>query len=102
MNSGVPIKPSEVPAAKAVVIPPFVFNCFNKCIALHFSNGRAHFTLGEVVKMVKEECDKHNIEYNPKWMDVEDSYRAQGWKVEYDAPGYCESYPSKFIFTEIK
>lgn len=44
MNSGVPIKPSEIPAAKAVVIPPFVFNCFNKCIAFHigrsFKDGR--------------------------------------------------------------
>jgi hypothetical protein len=102
MNSGVPIKPSEVPAAKAVVIPPFVFNCFNKCIALHFANGRARFTLGEVVKMVEEECDKHHIEYNSKWMDVEDSYRAQGWKVEYDSPAYCESYPATFTFIQIK
>ncbi len=36
-------------------------------------------------------CDNH-------WLDVEDVYREAGWVVEYDKPGYCESYEATFTF----
>ncbi len=101
MNLGIPIKPTEIPVAKAVVIPPFVFDCFNKLIVLNFSNGKSHFLLREIAKMVEEECKAHNMLYNFKFLDVEDAYRANGWKVEYDYPAYCETYDASFTFTEL-
>lgn len=36
--------------------------------------------------------------YENRWLDIEDSYRAVGWHVEYDKPGYCESYEATFTF----
>ncbi len=32
------------------------------------------------------------------WLNVEELYRAQGWTVTYDKPGYNESYPATFTF----
>jgi hypothetical protein len=31
-------------------------------------------------------------------LDIEDTYREAGWKVEYDKPAYCENYPANFTF----
>jgi hypothetical protein len=31
-------------------------------------------------------------------LDVEDAYRKAGWKVEYDKPGYNETYEASFKF----
>jgi hypothetical protein len=39
----------------------------------------------------KEIFDNH-------WLDIEPLYRKQGWDVEYDKPGYNESYRAYFIF----
>lgn len=39
----------------------------------------------------REAFDRH-------WLDFEDAYRAQGWDVEFDKPGYCESYKAHWIF----
>jgi hypothetical protein len=33
------------------------------------------------------------------WLDVEDAYRAEGWTVVYDKPGYNESYAASFTFS---
>jgi len=45
--------------------------------------------------------DRNKI-FEMGWLDVEDAYRAQGWNVVYDRPGYCESYEASFIFTRGK
>ena len=37
--------------------------------------------------------------YENNYLDFEDVYRKEGWKVSYDKPGYCESYEPKFSFT---
>jgi hypothetical protein len=36
------------------------------------------------------------------WLDIEDTYREQGWTVEYDSPGYNESYDAYFVFSHQK
>lgn len=36
--------------------------------------------------------------FDNRLLDVEDVFRSQGWKVEYDKPGYNESYPATFTF----
>jgi hypothetical protein len=40
--------------------------------------------------------------YANRWMDVEPVYRKAGWKVDYDRPGYNESYEAHYTFTERK
>jgi hypothetical protein len=36
--------------------------------------------------------------FNKHWFDIEDIYRKAGWAVEFDKPGYNESYESFFVF----
>ncbi len=36
--------------------------------------------------------------YERHLLDVEPSYRAEGWEVEYDKPGYNETYEATFTF----
>lgn len=35
-------------------------------------------------------------------LDVEDVYRAAGWEVTYDKPGYNETYDATFTFRSAK
>ena len=37
--------------------------------------------------------------YENHYLDFEDVYRKEGWKVEYDKPAYNESYEPNFSFT---
>jgi hypothetical protein len=102
-----PIKPSEVVALKKNYIPGFVFQGFNSCIAKHYNNGYASFTqdqvIEEIIKQWRLSIDldtevTRDLIFQNKWLDVEGVYREQGWMVEYDAPGYNESYSAKFTF----
>lgn len=37
--------------------------------------------------------------FEEKWLDVEPLFSAAGWKVEYDKPGYSESYSAFYRFS---
>lgn len=38
--------------------------------------------------------------FDNHWLDIEDIYREQGWKVKYDKPGYNEeSFKPYFEFS---
>lgn len=43
---------------------------------------------------------KSNIVYGKQYLDVEDIYRKEGWKVVYDKPAYCETYEPTFTFSK--
>lgn len=98
MQSGVPIKPSDIPAAKAAVIPAFVIDAFNECIAKNYANGRAHFLQKDVQTIIQDKCTEKGIWYKMHFLDIEPIYEKNGWKVEYDKPAYCESYDASFTF----
>jgi hypothetical protein len=36
--------------------------------------------------------------FDKGWLDIEDIFEGVGWKVEYDKPSYCDSYPASFTF----
>ena len=95
-----PLKPLDVLAAKAEAIPDQVIEAFNHLIAENFRNSTSTFKLKEV----KQEAAKRmgledTSQLKSTWFDVEDIYRKQGWKVEYDRPGYNETYDAYFRFT---
>lgn len=93
-----PITPDQVADQKITSFPPEVFEAFNELIALHFTDGSARVNQTEVVNLIK---GKMNIKiFNSNWLNVEDAYRAAGWKVFYDKPSYCESYEAYFEFTK--
>lgn len=40
--------------------------------------------------------------FDEGWLEIEEVFRAAGWKVEYDKPAYCETYEATFTFTSRK
>lgn len=97
---GRPMMPSEVPAMKAVEIPGFVFDAFNRYIALNYVGTSASFKAADVWYSVCSAAEERGTTPNRDWLNVEDAYRAAGWKVVYDSPAYNESYDSTFTFTK--
>lgn len=100
-----PIKPTDVIAIKADIIPDFVIAAFNKCIAKHYSGKQSIFTQDEVIETIIElggdklpKQDKRLYIFDNKWLNVEEIYRISGWGVVYDKPGYNESYPAQYEF----
>lgn len=106
-----PITPAEIGAAKATAIPPEVIKVFNDLIARHFVNDSATFRQSEVLDHLAIEMGAEftspdaGAKWTKKvfrngWLNVEDLYHDVGWIVEYDKPGFNESYPATFTFTK--
>lgn len=100
-----PIKPTDVITFKATIIPDFVIEAFNKCIAKHYRNNVSIFTQNEVIAAIIElggdklpEINKRGYIFTNKWLEVEEIYKENGWSVNYDKPAYNESYPAQFEF----
>lgn len=95
-----PIKPQDLAAGIVHAAPPFVVEAFNDLITANFLNGRARFTQKEVIaKIMTKVTVPQEAIYKNGWLNVEALYRSQGWGVEYDKPGYNESYDAYFVFT---
>lgn len=94
-----PISPESVGSAKGSAIPAPVFEAFNSLIAISADNGFAKVTQEDVVLEIQKlmNCSRQHV-FEKGWLNVEDAYREAGWLVEYDKPGYCESYAAYFVF----
>ena len=93
-----PISPDEVISQKAKDFPEEVIEVFNSLIAKKWSNGYACITLAEAKKAVVTALNQHNKSFCSDYMNVEDIFRAAGWEVVYDQPGYNESYEASYTF----
>ena len=98
------MSPAEVGQYKADTFPDFVFQAFNECIAKEYTNKRATVKQSDVVSRISQLMSGDSFESNKAkifaegWLNVEEVYRKLGWKVEYDKPGYNESYGAFWIF----
>ena len=101
MENVKPISPQDVvELKKSVILPPKVIEVWNRVIAKNYSGKRSHFTQTEIVSDIAKALEVNGKTiYDNKWLDVEEVYRAEGWKVEYAKPGYNESYEATFTFT---
>lgn len=101
----VPIKPEDVTNKKLEILPEQVIEAFNESIIENYDpNTRsARVIQDEIVKKIisKLEIERH-IVFEKGYLDIEDIYRKAGWKVEYDKPGYNETYKAYFVFTKDK
>lgn len=105
MNQVQPISPQALAQAHAARIPDFVIEAFNELIVEKAGgHKRATFTLDVAIARVLlkasaagHECTSQSVLAN-KWMDVEGLFRKAGWKVDYDQPGYNESYTPVYTF----
>ena len=93
-----PISPSDVAGAKERTFPNEVLESFNELITQKFSGGSATIQQDDVVKLMVQKGLDHGEIIDKGWLDVEDVYRASGWHVEYDKPGFNETYPATFTF----
>ncbi len=93
-----PIKPQEVLQKKLENFPSAVFESFNELIAKGFNGNQATVYQETVVDLMIEKGLNKSAIYENHWLDVEDLYKKKGWKVDYDKPGYNESYAPYFVF----
>lgn len=94
-----PISPDEIPKAKKKYFPDEVIDTWNEIIATNFSSGSATVQQDDIVRALSSRLDiTRNEVFNKGYLEVEDIYRAEGWKVHYDKPGYNESYGAFFEF----
>ena len=111
-----PIRPDDICEIKVKLIPDYVIDAFNELIAADYTNGRSTVMQDTVVELIvskryamddtvtsseEERRCKKEI-YEKGWLNVEEIYRAQGWVVVYDKPGFNESYPARFEFSRSK
>lgn len=94
-----PVSPDEVVAAKLATIPDEVIAVFNRLIAENMgAGGRATVTL----KAAKEALAAAGVNvreaFEHGWFDIEQVYRAVGWGVVFDKPGFNESYGAFYVF----
>lgn len=97
------IKPSEIAQAKQKAIPDVVIEVVNDILARKFTAGRATIKQKEIVnELVANHGMTVDQIYSNGYLNFEEIYRAQGWKVKYDKPAYCENYDAYFEFREAK
>lgn len=96
-----PLSKEEVKRVKT--IPDIIIKTVNELLIKNYCNGKAIIMQSEIVDIVSGDPEysdgisRKDI-YDNNYLDFEDVYRAIGWKVTYDKPGYCESYDPRFIF----
>ncbi len=92
-----PISPNQIQKK----IPDFVIEVVNQLLIKHFSNGRATIKQNEIIALLELRGLNRQEIFTNHWLDIEELYQANGWKVTYDKPGYNESYEACFEF-EVK
>jgi hypothetical protein len=98
-----PIKPTKViEQKKKTAFPDVVLESFNLLITQNFSHGSAVIQQDDILTLLIQKGLNRQEIFNKHWLDVEDVYRAEGWHVEYDKPGYNETYPATFTFKRPK
>jgi len=93
-----PISPDEVGRVQRDSIPDVVFEAVNKLIGQKFAGGRATIKQEEILDALGEYGIWRDTAFEKGYLNFEEAYREQGWKVEYDKPGYNESYGAFFVF----
>lgn len=94
--------PEDAAKVKTAHIPEYVFQAFNELLAERYDWNCIEIPQDQVVNRIlrlssSEVLTRHDI-FDNRWLDVEDIYEANGWSVEYDKPGFNESYKPFFKF----
>lgn len=94
-----PIRPEDIAARKAVVLPAEVIEVFNDLIALAYAGRSATVTQEDAVNEIATRLSiSRTAVFDRNLLDIELVYQAAGWDVTYDKPGFNESYPAAFTF----
>ena len=103
-----PITPNEIVKKKKESFPPEVLEAFNEVIyenAEQTSSGicstfNQNVIVRRILKRLRESGKRYTSAqlFEKHWLDVENVYRACGWEVKYDKPGYNEEGQAVFQF----
>ena len=92
-----PIRPHEV--EDTAIKPDDVIQVFNELIKKYWDGTQAIFEQVEAARLIAERMNvEQKVLFENKHLDIEYVYRRAGWVVEYDKPGYNESYSPTFTF----
>lgn len=101
-----PITPRQAKAGRMNIIPDEVLDAFNELITENMNRDQSTFKQKDVLTRIRSKLnDTFGNQYtdqvicNSGWLNIEDLYRAAGWKVGYDRPGYNETGDATFNFT---
>lgn len=93
-----PIKPAEVTSAKAEAFPQVVYEVVNDLIQRNMSKDKATVFQEDIIAALGRRGYTRERIFKLKLLDFEEVYEAAGWKVEYDKPGWNETYAAVFRF----
>lgn len=100
-----PITPDEAKARRVTAVPAQVLESFNELIIENLCLGSATIKQKDAIDRILSKLNQtlgnqHTAQQicDRGWLNIEDIYRSAGWKVEYDKPGYNESYDAFFKF----
>ena len=96
-----PITPAEVESAKTARQGnnPAVIEAANELIAQRWNGHDARFKLHELGALARQKLGwEPKREFEDGDLDIEPIFRKAGWSVEFDRPGYNESYDAFFVF----
>lgn len=103
-----PFSPEDALESKIASIPQQVIQAVNEFLALRYNpdDGSVIIKQDEIIQRVIELMNvtsakniTSSVIFDNHWMDFEPLFRQAGWKVEYDKPGYSETYQAFFSFT---
>jgi hypothetical protein len=98
-----PITPDEIVEQKIRDLPDAVIEAWNRIIAQRYTGGSVIIMQDDVVEALLPLAGyDRGLIFNEGWLDIEELYRANGWKVEYDRPAYNESYRASFKFSRAR
>ncbi len=94
-----PISPEGFVDQKNKSIPEKVIEVVNKLLTLSSTSKHIVILQKDIIsELIKNGFDEDEI-FKNHWLDFESLYRDAGWNVEYDKPGFNESYEARFIFS---
>lgn len=106
------LTPAQVREGQISSIPKEVIEAVNRLLVRNMRNGRAMIKQATIIETaLRLMHEEHHVLaessilmvtekdfYDNGWLDFEPIFRAAGWKVTYDKPGYNETYEAYFKF----
>lgn len=98
------ISPREAVDRFASEIPPEVIECWNEELMANLrvrgKYASSNCLYSNISKRIQAKLNISSQEVNRRgWLDIEDIFRAKGWEVSSDIPGYNESYSANVTFS---
>lgn len=106
-----PFSPDQALANKKEAIPPFVIEAVNTLLTKKFNGVSCSITQKEVIELAEQialtnktmpDWASPQSFFDEHWLDFEPIFREVGWKVEYDKPGWDETYEPFWKFERSK